>query len=61
MTIDIETLREPNRLQTLDEPARFELANAVEQTFPRGATMTVLTVYPMVVMWRGRRAADEAL
>ncbi len=39
MTIDIETLREPNRLDMLDEPARFELANAVEQNFPRGATI----------------------
>ena len=25
-----------------------------------GVTMTVLTVYPMIVMWRGRRSADEA-
>jgi CRP/FNR family transcriptional regulator len=39
MTIDIETLRGVGWLAELDEPARFNLANAVEQNFPRGAAI----------------------
>ncbi len=39
MTIDMETLREVGWLAELDEPARFKLSNAVEQNFPRGASI----------------------
>jgi CRP/FNR family transcriptional regulator len=39
MSIDIETLRGVNLLANLDEPAKFHLQNAVEQSFSRGMTI----------------------
>jgi CRP-like cAMP-binding protein len=39
MTIDMETLRGVDLLANLDEPARFHLQSAVEQTFSRGMTI----------------------
>ncbi len=39
MTIDIETLRGVNLLANLDEPAKFHLQSAVEQSFGRGMTI----------------------
>jgi CRP-like cAMP-binding protein len=39
MTIDIETLRGVNLLANLDEPGRFQLQSAVEQSFGRGMTI----------------------
>ena len=39
MTIDMETLRGVDLLANLDEPARYHLQSAVEQSFGRGMTI----------------------